>query len=63
MFALMVSPTMMIYRDRLHLRNYLDTVHNVFFKAMDMCGILNEPIMLLVEKRFHILNPIDGGTQ
>ena len=62
-FALMVSPTMMFYRDRLHLRNYLDSIHRVFFKALDMCGVLHEPIMLLVEKRFSISNPIDGGSQ
>lgn len=54
---------MMFYRDRLHLRNYLDSVHKVFFKALDMCGVLHQPIMLLVEKRFSIANPIDGGSQ
>ena len=54
---------MMFYRDRLHLRNYMDSIHRVFFKALDMCGVLHEPIMLLVEKRFSISNPIDGGSQ
>lgn len=59
----MVSPTMMFYRDRLHLRHFPDSIHKVFFKALDMCGILHEPIMLLVEKRFHIERPVDGGSQ
>lgn len=62
-FTLMVSPTMMIYRDRLHLRNFIDTIHQTFFKTMEMCGLTEERIMLLVEKRFHIINPVDGGTQ
>ena len=30
---------------------------------METCGILKEPIMLLVEKRFHIERPIQGGSQ
>lgn len=53
----------MFYRDRLHLRNFMDTIHQTFFSAMDMCIPKNEKIMLLVEKRFHIEDPIDGGTQ
>ena len=62
-FAIPVSPTCMFYRDRLHLRNFMDTIHQTFFRAMDMCIPKNEKIMLLVEKRFHIEDPIDGGTQ
>ena len=62
-FALMVSPTMMFYRDRLHLRNFPDTIHRAFFACLDMCIPKGEEIMLLVEKRFHIVDPIDGGTQ
>lgn len=62
-FAIPVSPTCMFYRDRLHLRNFMDTIHQTFFRAMDMCIPKGEKIMLLVEKRFHIDNPIDGGTQ
>jgi len=62
-FAIPVSPTCMFYRDRLHLRNYMDTIHQSFFKCLDMCLKKGEKIMLLVEKRFHIENPIDGGTQ
>lgn len=62
-FAIPVSPTCMFYRDRLHLRNFLDTIHQYFFKAMEMCIPKGERIMLLVEKRFHITDPVDGGTQ
>lgn len=64
-FAIPVSPTMMFYRDRLHMRNYLGTVWQVFFKALETCGVLKdgEEIMLLVEKRFHITDPIGGGSQ
>lgn len=62
-FAIPVSPTCMFYRDRLHLRNWMDTIHQYFFKCLDMCLKKGERIMLLVEKRFHIENPIDGGTQ
>ena len=62
-FAIPVSPTCMFYRDRLHLRNWMDTIHQTFFKCLDMCLKKGERIMLLVEKRFHIENPIDGGTQ
>jgi hypothetical protein len=62
-FAIPVSPTCMFHRDRLHLRNFLDTIWQTFFKCMDMCIPKGEKIMLLVEKRFHIENPIDGGTQ
>lgn len=62
-FAIPVSPTCMFYRDRLHLRNYMDTVHQAFFKCLDMCLKKGEKIMLLVEKRFHIEDPIDGGSQ
>lgn len=61
-FALMCSPTFVFYRDRLHLRNWMDTVHRAFFRALDMCIPKGENIMLLVEKRFHVDNPIDGGT-
>lgn len=62
-FALMCSPTFIFHRDRLVQRNFLDTIHNAFFKMMETCGILEEPIMLLVEKRFHIERPIQGGSQ
>ena len=62
-FAIPVSPTMMFYRDRLHNRGFLDSVFEIFFECMEMCGVLHEPIMLMVEKRFHIFKPIDGGTQ
>ena len=62
-FTLMCSPTFIFYRDRLHLRNFMETIHNTFFKCMEMCIPKGEKIMLLVEKRFHIENPIDGGTQ
>lgn len=62
-FAIPVSPTCMFYRDRLHLRNFMDTIWNTLFECMDMCIPKNEPIMLMVEKRFHIVNPVDGGTQ
>ena len=62
-FAIPVSPTCMFYRDRLHLRNFMDTVHQTFFEALDMCIPKNESIMLMVEKRFHVVDPIDGGTQ
>ena len=41
----------------------MDTIHQAFFRAMDVCIPKNETIMLLVEKRFHVENPIDGGTQ
>lgn len=61
-FAIPVSPTCMFYRDRLHLRNFMSTIHDTFFKALDMCLPKGEKIMLLVEKRFHVENPIDGGT-
>ena len=61
-FAIPVSPTCMFYRDRLHLRNFMDTVHQTFFKALDLCIPKGEDIMLMVEKRFHVLNPVDGGT-
>lgn len=61
-FAIPVSPTCMFYRDRLHLRNFMDTVWSAFFACLDMCVPKSEPIMLLVEKRFHIEHPIDGGT-
>ena len=55
---------MMFTRDRLTLRNFPDTIHQAFFRALETCGILpNERIMLLVEKKFHIKNPIDGGSQ
>lgn len=62
-FAIPVSPTCMFYRDRLHLRNFLDTVHQAFFGMMDVCIPKGERIMLLVEKRFHVEDPVDGGTQ
>ena len=62
-FAIPVSPTCMFYRDRLHLRNFMDTIHRAFFRCLDMCIPKGEKIMLLVEKRFHIDNPVDGGTQ
>ena len=62
-FTLMCSPTFMFYRDRLHLRNFMDSIHQTFFAAMDMCIPKGERIMLLVEKRFHITDPVDGGTQ
>lgn len=62
-FAIPVSPTCMFYRDRLHLRNYMDTIHRYFFKCLDMCLKKGEKIMLLVEKRFHVEDPVDGGTQ
>lgn len=62
-FAIMCSPTYLFYRDRLHLRNFMDSIHQVFFKALDMCLPKGEPIMLLVERRFHVANPVDGGTQ
>ena len=62
-FAIPVSPTCMFYRDRLHLRNFMDTVHRAFFRCLDMCLQKDEKIMLLVEKRFHITDPVDGGTQ
>ena len=62
-FAIPVSPTCMFYRDRLHLRNFMDTIHRAFFACLDMCLQKGEKIMLLVEKRFHIDDPIDGGTQ
>ena len=62
-FAIPVSPTCMFYRDRLHLRNFMDTVHQAFFRALEMCLPKGESIMLLVEKRFHVDDPIDGGTQ
>ena len=41
----------------------MDTIHRAFFRALDMCLPKGENIMLLVEKRFHIDDPIDGGTQ
>lgn len=63
MFAIPVSPTCMFYRDRLHLRNFMDTVHQAFFAMMDVCIPKGEQIMLLVEKHFYITDPIDGGTQ
>ena len=53
----------MFYRDRLHLRNFMDTIHQTFFRALDMCIPKGENIMLMVEKRFHVVNPVDGGTQ
>lgn len=53
----------MFYRDRLHLRNYMDTIHRTFFEALDTCLKKGERIMLLVEKRFHVEDPVDGGTQ
>ena len=62
-FTLMCSPTCMFYRDRLHLRNFMDTIHQTFFRALDMCLKKDEKIMLLVEKRFHVDHPVDGGTQ
>ena len=62
-FTLMCSPTFLFYRDRLHQRNFMETIHNTFFKCMEMCIPEDEKIMLLVEKRFHIDHPIDGGTQ
>jgi len=62
-FTLMCSPTFIFYRDRLHLRNWMDTIHKTFFKCLDMVIPKGEKIMLLVEKRFHIENPIAGGTQ
>ena len=62
-FTLMCSPTFLFYRDRLHLRNFMDTIHRTFFKCMEMCLKKDEKIMLLVEKRFHVFNPIDGGSQ
>ena len=62
-FTLMCSPTFLFYRDRLHLRNFMDTIHQSFFRMMDVCLKKDENIMLLVEKRFHIENPVDGGTQ
>lgn len=62
-FALMCSPTFLFYRDRLHQRNFMETIHNIFFGCMEMCIPKSERIMLLVEKRFHIENPIDGGSQ
>ena len=62
-FAIPVSPTCMFYRDRLHLRNFMDTVHQTFFSTLEMCIPKGERIMLLVEKRFHVVDPIDGGTQ
>lgn len=62
-FTLMCSPTFVFYRDRLHLRNFMDTIHQAFFRCMDMCLKKDEKIMLLVEKRFHVDNPIDGGSQ
>ena len=63
MFAIPVSPTCMFHRDRLHLRNFMDTIHRTFFRCLDMCIPKGENIMLMVEKRFHIVNPVDGGTQ
>ena len=62
-FAIPVSPTCMFHRDRLHLRNFPSTIHNAFFRCLKMCLPKGERIMLLVEKRFHIENPVDGGTQ
>ena len=62
-FAIPVSPTCMFHRDRLHLRSFPDTYQAALFKCMEMCIPKGERIMLLVEKRFHIENPIDGGTQ
>ena len=62
-FAIPVSPTCMFHRDRLHLRNFMDTIHQTFFKCLDMCIPKGEKIMLLVRKKFHVDNPIDGGTQ
>lgn len=62
-FTLMCSPTFVFYRDRLHLRNFMDTIHQAFFRAMDLCIPKGEKIMLLVEKRFHVTEPVDGGTQ
>jgi hypothetical protein len=41
----------------------METIHDIFFKCMEMCIPKGEKIMLLVEKRFHIENPIDGGSQ
>ena len=61
-FAIPCSPTFLFYRDRLHLRNFPGTIHNAFFECLDMCIPKGEWIMLLVEKRFHITKPIDGGT-
>ena len=61
-FAIPVSPTCMFYRDRIHLRNFMDTVHEAFFRCLEMCLPKGERIMLLVEKRFHVENPVDGGT-
>ena len=61
-FAIPVSPTCMFYRDRLHLRNFMDTVWSAFFACLNMCVPKSEPIMLLVEKRFYVEHPIDGGT-
>ena len=62
-FAIPVSPTCMFHRDRLHLRNFMDTIHQAFFGCLDMCLPKGEKIMLLVRKQFHVDNPIDGGTQ
>ena len=62
-FAIPVSPTCMFHRDRLHLRNFMDTIHQAFFKCLDMCLPKGEKIMLLVRKQFHVDNPVDGGTQ
>lgn len=53
-FTLMCSPTFIFYRDRLHLRNWMDTIHKAFFRCIEMCIPKGEKIMLLVEKRFHI---------
>lgn len=62
-FAIPVSPTCMFYRDRLHQRNFMDTIWQAFFRCLDMCIPQGERIMLLVQKRFHVFNPVDGGTQ
>ena len=41
----------------------MDTIFDAFFRALDICIPKDEKIMLLVEKRFHVFKPIDGGTQ
>lgn len=62
-FALVCSPTFVFHRDRLNQRSFMETIHKNFLDMMETCGLLDEPIMLLVEKRFHIERPIQGGSQ
>lgn len=62
-FTLMCSPTFLFHRCGLSRRCFPDTIWSAFFRAMDMCGLLDETIFLLVEKRFTVRQPIDGGTQ